>query len=100
MEGRIRELQRILATAEIIPPDSDPSRVDLGDTVVLMSADGYETYTIVGSAETDPGSGFISYDSPLGKSLLRHKAGDEVLVHAPAGDLRFRVVEVRVPVWE
>ena len=98
VEARIRELEALLATAEIIPPDPDPVRVNLGDTVVLKAVGGeIETYTIVGSPETDPEAGFISNESPLGKALLDHQVGDDVLVHAPAGDLHYRVVALEPP---
>lgn len=98
VEARIRQLERLLATAEIIPPDSDPLVINLGDTVVLKADDGrLETYTIVGSPESDPASGRISNNSPLGKALLSRRVGDDVLVHAPAGDLRFRVVALEPP---
>lgn len=93
VEARIRELENVLATAEIIPPDPDPVRINVGDTVVVECEDGEtDTFTIVGAAETDPRAGLISHQSPLGKALLDHKVGDDVIVHAPAGDLRFRVV--------
>jgi transcription elongation factor GreA len=45
-------------------------------------------------AETDPGKGFISNESPLGRALLGRKVGDEVIVHAPAGDIRYRIMAV------
>ena len=96
VEARIRELEVMLDTAEIIPLDPDPERVNVGGTVVLETADGeVETYTIVGAAETDPAAGLISNESPLGQALLDRRVGDEVVVQAPAGDVHFRVVEVR-----
>ena len=96
VEARIRELEGILSTAEIIPPDRDPDRVNLGDTVVLETEEGEtESYTIVGASETDPQAGLISHESPLGKALLDHRVGDDVVAHAPAGDLRMRVVALK-----
>lgn len=93
VEARIRELEGLLATAQIIPPDPDPARINVGDTVALESEDGEtESYTIVGAAETDPDAGLISHQSPLGKALLGHRVGDEIVVHAPAGNLHFRVL--------
>lgn len=93
VEARIRELEVTLDSAVIIPPDPDPERVNVGGTVVLKTAEGdVETYTIVGAAETDPAAGLISNESPLGKALLNRRVGDEVLVRAPAGEVRFRVV--------
>ena len=98
VEARIRQLETILATAEIIPPDPDPIRVNLGDTVVVKAAGGeIETYTLVGSPETDPSAGRISNESPLGQALLDHQIGDDVVVHAPAGDLHYRVVALEPP---
>lgn len=95
VEARIRELELILATAEIIPPDPDPERINVGDTVLLEDDDGErESYTIVGAAETDPEAGRISYQSPLGQALLDHKVGDEIVVHAPGGERRLRVLSL------
>lgn len=95
VEARIRELEVMLDSATIIPTDPDPERVNVGGTVVLETAEGdVETYTIVGAAETDPAAGLISNESPLGKALLNRRVGDEVLVSAPAGEVRFRLVDL------
>lgn len=98
VEARIRDLEGLLASAVIIPPDPDPLRINLGDTVVLKADDGQmETYTIVGSPESDPAAGRISNESPLGQALLSRRVGDDVVVHAPVGDLRFLVVALEPP---
>lgn len=54
-----------------------------------------ETYTIVGSAEANPKQGLISNESPLGQALLDHRADDEVEVHAPAGALRYKILDIK-----
>lgn len=93
---RIQELEDMLANAELIGPDSDPTVVNIGDTVVIQDDDGVlETYTILGVAEADPSEGFISNESPLGQALLNRKVGDEIVVAAPAGKLRFRIVALK-----
>ena len=93
VEARIRELEYMLKTARLIPPDSDPIRINVGDTVMLEVDGGQlERYTIVGSVETDPAAGKISNESPLGRALLDHQVGDELEIQAPAGPLRVRVV--------
>lgn len=95
VEARIRELEVMLDTAEIIPDDCNSDHVSVGGTVVLETAEGdVETYTIVGAAETDPAAGLISNESPLGQALLNRCVGDEVVVSAPAGDVCFRVVDL------
>ena len=94
VETRIRELEYTLSAAELIPPDPDPARINIGDTV-LVEIDGVvEQYMIVGGFEADPAAGRISNESPLGRALLDHQAGDEVTIAAPAGQLRARVVAI------
>ena len=54
-----------------------------------------ETYQVVGSQEADPMNGRISEDSPFGKALLGRAVGEEVQVEAPAGVLRYRILEIQ-----
>ena len=55
----------------------------------------HETDQVVGSQEADPMNGRISEDSPFGKALLGNAVGDEVQVEAPAGVLRYRILEIQ-----
>jgi transcription elongation factor GreA len=96
-EGRIKELEMLLATARVIDEGSvDLETVQVGNKVTIQEegSDSQEIYTIVGAAETDPADGLISNESPLGKALLTHKAGDRVQVEAPAGAFTILVVKV------
>lgn len=96
VEARIQELEFMLDHAEMIETGPVDNQVNIGETVVIQSGDGeIERYTIVGVAEADPGRGLISNESPLGKALLGHKVGDEVIVRAPAGLLSYRIMAVR-----
>ena len=54
-----------------------------------------ETYSIVGSAEADPFEGKISNDSPIAKSLIGKRIGDEVAVQTPGGEMNVRIVSIR-----
>ena len=96
VEGRILELEHMLAQAQVIEPGKSTGVVGIGSTVVIQE-DGKpaETYTIVGAAEANPRDGLISNESPLGQALLDHKPGDDVDVRAPAGTLRFRIVKIK-----
>ncbi|MCX6056412.1 MAG: transcription elongation factor GreA [Chloroflexi bacterium] len=97
VEGHIKELEILLATARVI--DNNASRQDciqVGSKVVILE-DGSkekEEYTIVGAAEADPSKGKISNESPLGKALLNHKEGDKVQVDAPAGAFLVKIIKV------
>ena len=96
VEGRILEIERMLAQAIIIEPDEDAEHVVIGSTVVIKDGSKKsETYTIVGAAEADPKEGLISNESPLGRALLDKKVGQRVDVQAPAGDLRFKVIKIK-----
>jgi transcription elongation factor GreA len=95
IEGRILEVEHMLAQARIIEPGESTGIVDIGNTVVVkQDGEKRETFTIVGAAEADPKSGLISNESPLGQALLGHQVGDEIEVDAPAGALSFRIVKI------
>jgi transcription elongation factor GreA len=96
IEGRILELERMLAKAQLIQPSKKSDVVQIGSTVVVKQ-DGQqrETYTIVGAAEANPKEGLISNESPLGQALLKRAVGDEIEVQAPAGTLSFRIVKIK-----
>ena len=96
-EGRIKELEVLLATARVIDEAAAAAGlIQVGSKVTIQEegTDFQETYTIVGAAETDPSEGLISNESPLGKALINHKAGDSVQVEAPAGAFTIQVVKV------
>ena len=76
-EGRILEIQDILANAKIIRGGSKNSVV-LGATVALDMGGKKVEYTLVGPTEADPFSGKISNESPIGKAIFGHKAGESV----------------------
>ena len=85
LESRIVELDSILKDVELIkPPRKEMQKiVNLGATV-LVSVDGQnDEFTLVGSLEANPSLGRISNESPVGKALLGHKAGEEVIVSSP-----------------
>lgn len=97
VEGRIQEVEMILASARIIEEQAnDPSTIEVGDTAVVKEGEGgTEEYTIVGAAEANPREGKISNESPLGRALLNHRVGDEVTVEAPGGTFKVRVVKIK-----
>ena len=97
LEGRILELEGILANFKIIGRSKKPhDEVRLGDKVTLVE-DGYdeeEEYLLVGHAEADPSQGRISNVSPLGQVLVGAKIGSTVTVDAPRGEIKFRVLAI------
>lgn len=97
LEGRILEIEAALRNAVVIAKHvASDGRAVLGChiTVVEQGYDEEETYHIVGATEADPTKGNISNESPLGVALLGHVVEDIVTVHAPAGEIQFRIVKI------
>ncbi len=85
LEGRILELEQLLATAKPISK-TRTDEVSLGTIAHLRTPDGREYhYTLVGAFEAKPASGLISNESPVGKALLGHRVGEMVIVSTPGG---------------
>ncbi len=98
VEGRITTLENMIRNAKIIQEDEvSTDAVSLGRTVTFVELpDGdEESYTIVGSAEADPFEGKISNDSPIAKSLMGKKVGDEVSVQTPGGEMSVRITSIK-----
>lgn len=99
VEGRIQELELMIANAVIIPDHSQAGAksdvVEVGSIVEVRSSRGKTTYTIVGSTEASPGAGRISNESPLGRALLGKKARDTVEFATPSGSQSMKIVSVQ-----
>ena len=97
LERRISEVQRRLRNAKIVDPASaEAGSVDLGTRVTLrvVGKDEERTFQIVGTNESDPGSGKLSHSSPVGRAVLRRRAGDKVTVTTPRGATEYEIVNV------
>lgn len=96
VEGEIIRLESIRSTAQIIEKPSSKDIVGVGSkiTVIEKGSKQKEVYHLVGSAEANPREGKISVESPLGKALLGAKAGSEVKVHAPDGEIVFSIKSI------
>jgi transcription elongation factor GreA len=97
VEGRIKELEILLATARVVDESQHQvsGAVQVGSTVTIQEESlDPESYTIVGAAEANPIHGKISNESPLGRALINHKAGEKVQVDAPAGSFTVQILKV------
>ncbi len=93
LEGRIRTIEQMVRSAVVIELDRS-GEVMLG-SVVRVDMDGDEvTFHIVGSTEADPANGRISNQSPIGKAIIGHRAGDTVTAQLPGRELTYRIVSV------
>ena len=98
-EGRIRDIEGKLSNAEII----DVTKVDAGGKVIFgatvdllnLETEAEVTYKIVGEDEANIKAGMVSVGSPIARALIGKKAGDEVVVQAPGGEIEYEIVAVR-----
>ncbi len=98
IEARIRQIEGILANAQIIDVTklNPEGRVVFGSTVHLLNLDTDEevVYKIVGDEEADLSHGKISVSSPIARALIGKEEGDEVTVEAPGGNIDYEIVKV------
>lgn len=97
VEGRIAQLQGIIATAKVIDVSSVKSeKIVFGATVTIQNTDTSEEvkYMIVGESESNMKEGKVSYSSPLGKALIGKEEGDNVIVRAPKGNIEYEVLSI------
>ncbi len=96
--SRIAEIEDILLHAVIVTEsDEHGNTVSIGSRVTVAKEATGETlpeYKVVGSQEADPMNRAISEESPFGRALMGKKEGDEIVVEAPMGEIRYRIVKI------
>ena len=97
-EGRIQELEAVLALAEIIDVSKlAGDTVKFGATVTFLDEDTEEekTYQVVGDPEADASAGRISISSPIARAMIGKQEGDSFEVAAPGGSRSYEIVKIR-----
>ncbi len=107
IDKRLRFLSQRLKLAEVVDPVGFKSqKIQFGATVELESIEGeIRTVSIVGVDESSPRDGRVSWQSPLGKSLIGKEVGDDVSVQTPSGVVEYSILQInycdiRLPAWE
>jgi len=99
IDRRIRFLTKRLDMAEIVDPSTpreDETRIFFGATVTIINQKGEEkTISIVGVDEIDTARGYISWISPMARTLIKAKQGEVVTLHAPGGAEELEILEVK-----
>ncbi|GHP52851.1 transcription elongation factor GreA [Helicobacter pylori] len=97
IEARIVDLSEIIANAQVIDPSVlVHNKVSFGSTIKILNLDNDKefSYTIVGSVESDPAKGLISFGSPIAKSLIGKSKGDAVSIQLPNGESDFEILDI------
>lgn len=95
VESRIAELDSMIRNSSLITNAKSRDRIGYGCTFVVAINGLKKTFKIVGSAEADPGQGIVSCNSPLAKSLLGLKVGDEAEVKAPNKLIKYKILAIK-----
>ena len=97
-EGRIQELEALLALADVIDVKKlSGDTVKFGATVKIVDEDSEEErkYTIVGDAEADASKGRISISSPIARAMIGKSKGDSFEVVSPGGARNYEILELK-----
>lgn len=97
LEAHIQELQYTIDNAEIVDDESisvDEIGMSSKITIKRLDTGKIETFTIVGTNHANVREGLISDESPIGKAAMKKRVGDIFIVEAPAGEIKFEVVEI------
>ncbi|MCH8467472.1 MAG: transcription elongation factor GreA [Roseinatronobacter sp.] len=96
IEGRIKELESVLARAEVIDPTKFSGSVKFGATVKIIDEDTEEEriYQIVGEPEADLEKGLLNVKSPLARALIGKDEGDSVDVRSPGGTRSYEILSI------
>ena len=96
LESRIAELEYIFKNVELIKPPSKEKQniVNLGATVGVEVEGQRDEFKIIGPLEANPSLGKISNESPVGRALLGHRVGDEVIVSSPVKTI-YKIKKIR-----
>ncbi len=98
LEARIAQLEEKLRSATVIDASNLTNDVVRVGSVVHVKDDGGKStkYAIVGSAEASPAEMKLSNESPVGKALIGHKRGDEVVFSTPRGERRLKITKIEI----
>lgn len=97
VEARIVQIEAMLKNVKVLDDDElNTETVSVGSKIKIKDLEYDEVleYHLVGSTEADPTKGKISDESPVGKALIGHQVGETVEAEAPAGVLRFEILEI------
>lgn len=97
LEAKIADLEQMLKNVKVIDESAlNSEMIHIGSKVEVkdMEFDEICEYKIVGSSESDPLKGLISDESPVGKTLIGHKAGETVDVETPNGIVKYQVLKI------
>jgi transcription elongation factor GreA len=94
-EGKIKKIENILNISEIVENNHNGKKIGLGSLITIKMEKGADKqYRIVGSGESDPTEGKISYEAPIGRLFFGKKKGDIINIDTPGGKKKYVIINV------
>jgi transcription elongation factor GreA len=94
LNQRILDIENLLKKAEIVIADTDTSVVKVGHRVLLSVGGQEKSYTILGASESNPSTGIISHNSPLGAALLGRRPGDTIKLPVNGQEKIYKLIKI------
>lgn len=95
VEGKIQDLEEMIKTSKVVAKTNSGDKIEMGSVVTLKADSDTFSYEIVGANESDPASGKISAESPLGFSLIGKAKGEKVDIKTPGGTTTYEIISVK-----
>ncbi len=95
LEQKILELEKIIKSVVVVSAHRSNEEVQVGSVVLVSHQGKKEKFQIVGIAEANPLKDKYSYNSPLGKALLKQSKGAFVSVKTPEGEKEYKILEIK-----
>jgi transcription elongation factor GreA len=93
--SRIKELENLLKTAEVVDNREKNDSISIGSEIIIEINGASKEYKLVGSEESDPSQGLLSYQSPFGEALLGKKIGEQVEIQTPKGKIQATIKQIQ-----
>lgn len=94
INSAVEKIENQLKDAEIIRPQTETGTVQIGHTVTVETGGQRKTFQILGSTETNPLKGIISYSSPIGVALLGRVVGEVIAVKLPGREVEYKILKI------
>lgn len=94
-EARILQIEDMIHDVVIVEQSTGNDLIGLGCTFSALVGGKEKTFSMVGSTEADPLAGKISNESPLGRALYGHRAGETVSVETPNGSIEYKILAIQ-----
>lgn len=94
INDNILKIENQLKNAVVIPTQKQTDKVELGNTVTVANEKGQISFQILGSVETNPQQGIISYNSPIGAALMGHKVGEVIKIKVGHKEVTYKIIKI------